>query len=279
MMSEAISVHHGEFGRAALYKLDKSIITHAHREGHLIFYLSGAQAKVNVSGKWIAVDKLTAVAVSPWEQHSFHPQKQPAAQACLCLVLYIKPIWFLENGQSAEFALNFGNSRISMSPDVVNWVRRLTSLLLDGDNDQLFDGYLFRTTQQCFEQSWRNADRNSMLGDRRQQFTDFRVRRSLRLMQENYTEEVEVEWLAREVGLSRPHFFKLFKKQMGITPNLYLNTLRAEQAISDLMTTDKSVTEISYDLGFSSQASFTRFFSSNVGIPPSDYRRVAHLGG
>ena len=99
----------------------------------------------------------------------------------------------------------------------------------------------------------------------------------LRLMQENYTEEVEVEWLAREVGLSRPHFFKLFKKQMGITPNLYLNTLRAEQAISDLMTTDKSVTEISYDLGFSSQASFTRFFSSNVGIPPSDYRRVAHV--
>ncbi|MEO1113580.1 MAG: helix-turn-helix domain-containing protein [Pseudomonadota bacterium] len=53
--------------------------------------------------------------------------------------------------------------------------------------------------------------------------------------------------------------------------------MRAEQAISDLMTTDKSVTEISYDLGFSSQASFTRFFSSNVGIPPSDYRRVAHV--
>jgi transcriptional regulator GlxA family with amidase domain len=164
-----------------------------------------------------------------------------------------------------------------MTPDVMNWVKRLTSLLLDGGNDHLFDGYLYRTTLQCFEQSWRNADRSSVLEDSKRRFTDYRVRRSLRLMQENYTEEVEVEWLAREVGLSRPHFFKLFKKQMGITPNLYLNTLRAEQAISDLMTTDKSVTEISYDLGFSSQASFKRFFSSNVGIPPSDYRRVAHV--
>ena len=31
------------------------------------------------------------------------------------------------------------------------------------------------------------------------------------------------------------------------------------------------------DLGFASQASFTRFFTSNVGIPPTDYRRVAHF--
>ena len=276
-MSEAISVHHGEFGRAALYKLDKPIITHAHREGHLIFYLSGAEAKVSVAGRWIAADRTTAVAVSPWEQHSFYLTDNKAAEACLCLVLYIKPIWFLENSQSAEFALNFGRSNISMTPDVCNWVKRLTSLLLDDGNDHLFDGYLYRTTLQCFEQSWRHTDRNSVLSDSRHRFSDYRVRRSLRLMQENYTEEVEVEWLAREVGLSRPHFFKLFKKQMGITPNLYLNTLRAEQAISDLMTTEKSVTEISYDLGFSSQASFTRFFSSNVGIPPSDYRRVAHV--
>jgi len=276
-MSEAISVHHGEFGRAALYKLDKPIITHAHREGHLIFYLGGAEAKVSVSGKWVAADPNTGVAISPWEQHSFHLKEKNPVEACMCLVLYIKPIWFLENSQSAEFALNFGRSFISMTPDVSNWVKRLTSLLLDGGNDHLFDGYLYRTTLQCFEQSWRHADRTSVLSDSRHRFTDYRVRRSLRLMQESYTEEVEVEWLAREVGLSRPHFFKLFKKQMGITPNLYLNTLRAEQAISDLMTTDKSVTEISYDLGFSSQASFTRFFSSNVGIPPSDYRRVAHV--
>ena len=108
-------------------------------------------------------------------------------------------------------------------------------------------------------------------------FTDFRVRRSLRLMEENFAEEVEMRHLAREVGLSRPHFFKLFKKQMGVTPNIYLNTLRAEQAIDQLMQTPKTVTDIALDLGFASQASFTRFFASNVGISPSEYRRVAHV--
>lgn len=274
-MSEAVSVHHGDFGRAALYNLSKSIITHAHREGHLIFPLSGSRAQVKICDETIVTDETVGVAVSPWEPHSFDLLDNNTS--CLCLVLYIKPIWFLENSSSAEFSLNFGRSRIEMTDYVAKWVRRLSSLLLEQHGSDLFDGYLYETTLQCFDQSWQGTDVRSPLQNARSRFTDFRVRRSLRLMQERFTEDVEIEWLAREVGLSRPHFFKLFKKQMGITPNLYLNTLRAEQAIEDLMVTEKSVTEISYDLGFSSQASFTRFFTSNVGIPPSDYRRVARI--
>lgn len=274
-MSEAISVHHGAFGRAALYQLDKPIITHAHREGHLIFYLSGSKASVNVGDSAFPADESYAVAVGPWEPHSFELTENSGA--CLCLVLYIKPMWFLETSHSAEFALSFGSPCIQLTPTVTKWVKRLTSLLLEEENSELFDGFLYEATRQCFDQSWHGVNDRSPLQGMRTKFTDYRVRRSLRLMQEMFTDDVEIEWLARQAGLSRPHFFKLFKKQMGITPNIYLNTLRSEQAIEDLMTTDKSVTEIGYDLGFSSQASFTRFFTSNVGIPPSDYRRVAHL--
>ena len=66
---------------------------------------------------------------------------------------------------------------------------------------------------------------------------------------------------------------------MGVTPNIFLNTLRSEHAIDDLLNTQKTVTDIAFELGFSSQASFTRFFSTNVGIPPSEYRRVASKHG
>ena len=164
-----------------------------------------------------------------------------------------------------------------MTPDVEKWVGRLTSLLLDDQPSHRFDGFLFETCMQCFDQSWEQAETRPLLHSVRNKFNDFRVRRSLSLMQERFAEETPMDDLAREVGLSRPHFFKLFKMQMGITPNLYLNTLRAEHAIDELMTTRKSVTDIGLDLGFASQASFTRFFSSNVGIPPTDYRRVAHF--
>ena len=274
-MARAISVHHGSFGRATLYELDKPLITHAHREGHLVFYLGGSPGEFTIGDETLLIDDNGAVAISPWEPHSFRPISDD--ECSYLLTLYIKPMWFLEYSQSAEFALSFGTPRIQMSPTIEMWAGRLTSLLLDDQPSDRFDGFLFETTRQCFDQTWQSIDRKPLLQSVRNKFNDFRVRRSLRVMQESYAEENSMDLLAREVGLSRPHFFKLFKMQMGITPNLYLNTLRAEHAIEDLMSTSKSVTDIGLDLGFASQASFTRFFTSNVGIPPTDYRRVANI--
>ncbi len=274
-MARAISVHHGSFGRATLYELDKPLITHAHREGHLIFYLGGAKGHVKVGDTELILDQTQGVAVSPWEPHSFAPMEE--GENSYVLTLYIKPMWFLENSRSAECALSFGTPGVQMSDTVEMWVGRLTSLLLDDRPSERFDGFLFETTRQCFDQSWRGVQQSSRLHNVQKRFNDFRVRRSLRIMQETYAEESSMDVLAREVGLSRPHFFKLFKMQMGLTPNLYLNTLRAEHAIDELMVTSKSVTDIGLELGFASQASFTRFFTSNVGIPPTDYRRVAHF--
>ena len=274
-MARAISVHHGSFGRATLYELDKPLITHAHREGHLIFYLGGPSGSFRVGCSDVAMDSSQGVAVSPWEPHSFHPGSE--TEFIYVLTLYIKPMWFLENSQSAEFALSFGTPGIPMTPAVETSVGRLTSILLDDQPSERFDGFLFETTRLCYDLSWQAIEQRPLLNNVQRRFNDYRVRRSLRLMQESYAEETGMDTLAREVGLSRPHFFKLFKQQMGITPNLYLNTLRAEHAIEDLITTNKTITDIGLDLGFASQASFTRFFTSNVGIPPTDYRRVAHF--
>lgn len=272
-MSEAVAVHHGAFGRTALYELDRPFVTHAHREGHLIFYVNGGPSAVDVGGTNVDLGETRAAAVSPWEPHNFAKSE---GDATLCLVMYIKPIWFLENSQSANSVLDFGRPRIRVTDEIRHWILRLTSVLLDPQDDAGMDGYMFEMTRICYDQSWARTKERSPLGRMKSRFSDFRVRRSLRLMQEKYAEELQMDELARQVGLSRPHFFKLFKKQMGITPNLYLNTLRAEHAITELMTTEKTITDIGHDLGFSSQASFTRFFASNVGIPPSEYRRVAH---
>ncbi|MEL7304001.1 MAG: hypothetical protein AAGJ53_09945, partial [Pseudomonadota bacterium] len=181
-MSDAIAVHHGSFGRAALYRLDKPIVTHAHREGHLIFYLNGSTARVTVAGLDSIADADRAVAVSPWEPHSF--ELLAPKSACHCLVLYIKPIWFLEASETVEFALKFGRSEFEVTPAVRRSLGLLSSLMHEDETPGLFNKYLYELTSRSFQESWAGIDRSNPLFFPDEKFTDYRVRRSLRLMQQ-----------------------------------------------------------------------------------------------
>jgi len=273
-MSTAVSIYHGQFGRATLYNLNRPMITHAHREGHLIFHISGAHASMEISGRAVESTPGMACAINPWEPHSFEPGDYE--HGALFLVLYIKPIWFLDVGRSASSALRFGRNQIEVTESVTRSVQKVVGLLLEDCVSDMFEGYLYELTQACFDQTWQWTP-SRPLPCAQMMFNDFRVRKSINLMRDQIGSEIEFDEIARQSGLSRPHFYKLFRRQTGVTPNLYLNTLRMEQAIENLTTSSKSVTDISIDLGFSSQSGFTRFFSSNVGMAPTEYRRVAHI--
>lgn len=276
-MSRAVVVLHGQFGRATLYSLNKPMATHAHREAHLIFLVQGAPASATVSDRRAAVTAGQAVAVNPWQPHSFEPGDPE--HGSLFLILYIKPIWFLECGRSAESALRFGRTEIVVSGQIERLLNLVASLLLEADGKDLLDGYLFELTRECFHQSWQWTDGSAqtLMVGRWPAVRDYRIRNSIALMSERVGDALVLDDIAREAGLSRPHFYKLFREHVGLTPNIFLNTLKMETSIDRLTQSSDLVTDIALDLGFSSQASFTRFFSTNVGIPPTDYRRVTQM--
>ncbi len=273
-MSRAIAARHGKFGRACLYELDRSMAMHAHREGHLIFSLEGPEAQMRVSGQPLTACSSVAIAVNPLQPHDLRIKEEGTVS--LMLILYINPMWFLEIGQNSEGALRFGSSLIDISPSIKKLVQCVAELLIDGDHQDRFDSFLFELTQVCHDRSWHCAPEDRLKSGTFGGIRDHRVRKATRLMKERIGHEILLDDIANESALSRPHFYKLFRENVGITPNVYLNTLRMERAIDRLVTTDQAVTSIGLDLGFASQASFSRFFVSNVGIPPTDYRRVAH---
>jgi AraC-like DNA-binding protein len=276
-MSRAVVVLHGQFGRATLYSLNKPMATHAHREAHLIFLVQGPPATVTVSGQARAVTPGQAVAVNPWQPHSFEPGD--LHHGSLFLIFYIKPIWFLECGRSAESALRFGRTEIAVSGQIPRLLSLSSTLLLEAETNDLFDGYLFELSRECFHQSWQWTDGRTPapINQLWPAVRDYRIRNSIELMSRRVGDALVLDEIAREAGLSRPHFYKLFREHVGLTPNIYLNTLKMEASIDRLTQSSDLVTDIALDLGFSSQASFTRFFSTNVGIPPTDYRRVTQM--
>ena len=96
-------------------------------------------------------------------------------------------------------------------------------------------------------------------------------------MDRAYGEPLDVRTLARIAYVSEAHFIRTFRATFGETPNRYLQRRRVERAMFLLRSTDRSVTAICMDVGFSSLGTFSRVFRDIVGEPPSVYRRRGPL--
>ena len=267
-MSRALSVFHGRFGRATVYRLNRPFHTHAHREGHLIFHVGGAPGRIRVGEEAHCLDEETVVAVNPWAPHNFVPTDLD--DGALFLVLYVNADWF---GPQPGGALPFGSSRIARTATIARHVRSAAGAVCGEPSFGRLDAELRSLIGACCEESWLRPQS----ADAPAPAIDYRVRKSMKLMSGAVGAEIVFDDIAREAGLSRPHFYKLFRAQTGVTPNLYLNTLLMEKALDALVSTEAGIAEIGDDLGFSSLSGFTRFFAGHVGMAPTDYRRAAKV--
>ncbi|MGI9056825.1 MAG: helix-turn-helix transcriptional regulator [Pyrinomonadaceae bacterium] len=82
-----------------------------------------------------------------------------------------------------------------------------------------------------------------------------------------------IEKLADAVGLSVPHFQKLFKSNVGLPPMTFLQDLRLEKASELLERTFLQIQEIRLQVGLQHDSHFTRDFKKKYGVNPTQYRR------
>jgi AraC-like DNA-binding protein len=100
------------------------------------------------------------------------------------------------------------------------------------------------------------------------------LRRARDRMDRDYAQPLDVEALARSVGMSAGHFSRQFRAAYGETPYAYLMTRRIERAMALLRRGDLSVTEVCFAVGCSSLGTFSTRFTELVGMSPSAYRRA-----
>jgi AraC-like DNA-binding protein len=272
-MSKALAVFHGRFGRATVYQLNRPFNVHAHREGHLIFHVGGTPAQIDVCDRRWQLIGDSVVAVNPWEPHNFLPRD--VEHGGIFFVLYVNHEWFAPACAGAQ-NLRFGKTHFRRTDALDKHIRRTAALVCGAPSLRNLDCELRQLIDSCYEESWQPSE-TEQLARAVAGITDFRVRKSIRLMSESPGAEIELDSIARASGLSRPHFYRLFRTQTGVTPHLYMNTLIMEQALDALVATETPIADISFDLGFSSQSGFTRFFAANVGMAPTDYRRAAKV--
>lgn len=111
-------------------------------------------------------------------------------------------------------------------------------------------------------------------GQSKIEMEDNRITKTVLYIRKHLNEAIELEKLAEISCLSKDHFIRLFKKELGTTPLQYINQKKIEKAQLLLITEELAVKEIAFQLAFDDYSYFNRLFKKTTGVTPQEYRRL-----
>lgn len=281
-MSKALRIAHGVFGRVALLDMDRSLVRHAHPHCHVLIKAEGADTQFAVGDELVPLTDDQAVLINAWEPHAYvHDQNRPRT---IILALYIEPEWlkiFRQNWGASSGGGFFQRPAGELSPRMRNIAMNLAqSMLADpgakAGHEQLLSDLMIAVIERFTP--WRSVSLPIRLATTDGDRFDWRIRRAIELLRATPDIRCDVETLAREAGLSRAHFYRLFERATKVTPHVYLNVLRMELAVNAIVHESSTLSDLSYRLGFGMPCHFTRFFRDHAGVKPSEFRSVARMG-
>jgi AraC-like DNA-binding protein len=280
-MSTALRIAHGAFGRVALLDMDRSLVRHAHPHCHVLIKVEGADTQVAVGRDLVSLSDDQAVLVNAWESHAYvHTRDSPRA---VILALYIEPEWlrtFRPNWIASSAAGFFDRPAGDLSGGLGPHIRRLgldlaAAMMAEPGAQERLLGDLMVAVIERFT-PWRTLSPQTDGAASGLGRLDWRIQRMVRLIRRDPRIASDVNALAKESGLSRAHFYRLFERSR-MTPHVYVNLLRTELAVTSVMASAESLSAVGGRLGLSAPG-FTRFFRDHTGVNPSEFRQVARMG-
>jgi AraC family transcriptional regulator len=105
------------------------------------------------------------------------------------------------------------------------------------------------------------------------------VERAIAAMSDGLDEQYSLAALAGLAFFSPYHFHRVFRSVTGVPPRRFMSALRIEEAKRLLLTSDLSVTDICFEVGYHSLGTFTSQFTRLVGVSPRRLREFAASEG
>jgi transcriptional regulator GlxA family with amidase domain len=109
------------------------------------------------------------------------------------------------------------------------------------------------------------------------QITNVQLQRAKELLRAHLDGRILLEELARECGLSRAHFSRVFKQSTGQTPHGWLTQQRVAASRDLLANASLSLADVARRCGFANQSHFTRVFAKSEGVAPGAWRRSRRM--
>ncbi|GAA4846952.1 arabinose operon transcriptional regulator AraC [Paenibacillus vulneris] len=113
-----------------------------------------------------------------------------------------------------------------------------------------------------------------LLAQKSIQRLDARIEETLNYLSLHMRKPLRIDELSRSIGLSPSRLSHLFKESTGLSIIDTLNRMRIRQAALMIEHTDRSLTEIAYDVGYQNYNHFTKQFRKHYGVNPGSYKRT-----
>ena len=100
------------------------------------------------------------------------------------------------------------------------------------------------------------------------------ISRAMKIMENRIYENLKIEEIAFEMGISCEHFIRIFRQKRNIRPMQYFYRLKTKAAAAMICNTILSMGDISKKFSFENQFHFSRIFKKCTGLCPSEYRKM-----
>ena len=277
-MSEAIEIARGPFGRVALLDMDRGLVRHAHPHCHVLIKVEGDDTHFIVGERIVALTDDRAVLVNAWQTHAY--LHDPRRGKAIILALYIEPAWlgaFRRNWAASGEPGFFPDPVGAVTPIIRSHAQDLAAEMIHDPGSSRIQGEMLSGLMVAAIErfaAWRDVG-TSLRDIARRGRSDYRVRRAIARMRAAPGLAGGVDALARDAGLSRAQFYRLFAQSTGASPHVFLNGIRVERAVAAIVDGRDSLADIGEELGFAAPGHFSRFFRDHSGISPSAFRALA----
>jgi AraC-like DNA-binding protein len=122
---------------------------------------------------------------------------------------------------------------------------------------------------QCFSHMCPPKDSNKTM------LNEHYIAKAMEYIHNNYAYDIKITDISGYLNIDRTYLFKLFQKQLGVSPKEYLTKYRIKIAQHLLEASSLSMSEIAYSCGFQDASSFNKQFKRLLHITPYQYRHTA----
>ena len=238
-----------------------TFLPHIHQSIEIL-YITDGSCEATVNGKSYTLQKNDFVVTLPYSIHAY----KDLSNKVRCIILFCSPNQLSCFGNSWRDsvpnapALHDDDREIyrllSSIHKTLNSEKKFKKEIAKGYNTALFGEILPRL--QC--QKRKKADLST-------------THQLLEYCDSNYTECLSLDSVSKKLGISKYYISHIFNNKLHIGFNDYINALRISKAQYLLKETTLSITQISYEAGFSTIRSFNRIFKNTIGVTPIEYRK------